>query len=271
MFFARVVQYLTTCFRDDIKKYRMPPGYKPEIKRLPRQGGSKMENQPFEKTQSLKSILENTAEDPWNYFEKYHIREVREMCLKHFSSMKCMSANRTLWMRKKIDAMALINDPLTEDLLSAYLFAIKEDQYIAEAIEYTIQLKKYFTNNFLSKIIAGKLLNGSQRISYSIYSRIPSIQTFILELILEICPRVNENLRNYDEQNWHCAERGLKIAVAAKDDSFLDKLQDIISLYHDGKIRPSGPSSLHFVPFYLPSSNLAFLKAVKKELKGCKK
>jgi len=218
------------------------------------------QEQKFEKSIYFQQFLAEARRQPFMYFEKSSIREVRIECLKTIKERGYIHPD---WAESCIDALFDQNDDLKEDALSWYLFAAETDTAIIRAINFALSLreKKEYLNrinsNTLSKFIAGRLLKDHE---IRVYPLLPPLHEFIVELLNELKNKGSGN-NGYFNSDWYCAERALRIIIAAEDYLFLPRVEELILLHQQGVIKPYGND-----PPYQKDQNIAALKATRRFL-----
>lgn len=214
----------------------------------------------FKKTVALSEILEGVWHSPFKYFEDWPILEVREKCLKEMERRRFFDSE---WLEPCIRELleGYDNYDFGKKMLSFYIFA-ERNEVVIRAIEFALSLWREGRawEGELSKVIAGRLLKDKTKL----YPKLPSLHGFLEDLLDKLMKKGQRD--GYLASNWYCAERALRIIIAAEDFSFLPKIEELILLLQEGEIYPSKCD-----PPYTRDLNLAMLRATKRLLLKAKK
>ncbi|MBU1102645.1 hypothetical protein KJ853_03260 [Patescibacteria group bacterium] len=221
----------------------------------------------FERVFEFREILQEAVRSPFRCFEKWPILEVWEKCLKAIGERGVIYKEEADWAEKWIHTLleqSVVSRDIGKKLLSWYVFTAR-GKLAVRAVEFALGLRQGLKvwPDELSKLIAGRLIKNVSNEGF-FYPQLPSLKKFLHELLDEF---KKERRDGYLDSTWYCAERALRIIVAAEDFSFLDKIEEVILLMQAGQIFPSESSE----PFYFKVSNLGAFKEAKKILVRARK
>ena len=194
-------------------------------------------NEFVRKAVPLQELLQNAERDPFTTFDKWPIKEVRDICVKRLGGLYfSLDTAKADWLEERILMLAEEREGYWENLLSCYIFSSTEWLDI-RALEFAINLlKKEEVNKVVfkgvSKAVAGKI----SRDSY-LYWYLPSIKDFIQFSISVMEPKYKDD--HYSDARWYLLERAVRCCLLkVKDIGFLPELQKILSLLEAGEIKP---------------------------------
>lgn len=217
----------------------------------------------FARTIGEEELMRKAKNNPLIYFKQWPLREVRKACVKEIKKNSSyhryrISQDLAEWLEECIPALLEQNDRFGEEFLEWYICEGTKDEDAVRAIEFGIKLKNKISVTYnLSKFIAGRLLKSGD---IMLYSQIPSLRSYLLELLSDLAKQKGKRdgvLGSY----WICAERAMKIIIAAGDFSFLPQIEELITLYQTGILNP-----WRFSAPYEKGMNLAMLKETRRLL-----
>ncbi len=216
---------------------------------------------------SKNEFLRLAKDNPLTTFEKYPVLEIQEACLKAMDG-----SDVPLWDCDADWAEACIRDFLKQNIVASnfrervlawYVYSTRKALSI-RAIEFAISLwqNKRIQTGELTKLIVEKLLDRRYA-EPDLYCKVLSLRDFIEEVFNEF--KDMGRATGYYDYHWYALERILRIIVAVKDFSFLDRIEEIILSLQEGKIWP-----LSLSPYYIKSMHLVALQDAKKILAEAK-
>lgn len=222
----------------------------------------------MERTVRYKEVLENKVlDDSFECFIEWNLFEVRKACLRRIERFE-VGHHQADWAEKCVRSLqefgTLDDLDLAFDVLSWYVFKAYQDNIAIRAIEFAISLSKKdnFLTNKISKIVAGRLKDTD----ICLYYEIPSLKPFLCKLLRSIARRILYGNYEYLNSDWYQSERAQRLILAAKDFSFLWKIDEIIMLLKEGCIYPWSYS-----PPDTKDIHLARLRITRKYLAKAKK
>lgn len=204
----------------------------------------------FTKTMTMGQILNDLRSgqrDPMRTFEEFPIKEIREECISRLQFRK-MDIVVVKWLEDQALGLLRKNDYFAKDVLSFYLFNTKEDEESGysmgpkRAIKYLTDLKPVATESTpfslydCSKMITGRLFGGFE----PAIEKYEEMKYFLSDFFGYCLDRIYVRLDDgYPERDWACAQRALRVFLAAKDCTHLKTINELIAFFDERVIRPS--------------------------------
>jgi len=216
----------------------------------------------FGRAVEFREIMLEAERVPFKCFEKWPIFEVWKKCLKEIREQGVLYEPQADWAEKWINTLLESNEnrDIREELLSWYVLTAR-GQLAVRAINFALSLRRGFKiwPEELSKIITKRLIKHVDNEGFLYWPQLSCIKEFLHELLDDF---KKERKEGYLDHTWYCAERALRIIVAAKDFSFLDNIEEMIVLIQSGQLFPRKGSE----PFYVKASNLEVFKQARRIL-----
>ena len=186
------------------------------------------------------------AQHPFDKFERYQIKEVREAAIKGMYSWDTRpnGGERSDWAEKCVKGLLQNGDQeMAKKILEWYIFESVPEEAQARALKFALTVKNTapFHNdchciekNDLAKMIGGKIKKDPK-----LYFMVPGLAKFFEEFLRELEKISVCCDSKYYEDDWNRAERVLCIVALVRDISFLPILERLSALFRQKRLRPN--------------------------------
>jgi hypothetical protein len=172
----------------------------------------------FRWTTSLPEVMAQARRNPVQTFEDWPLVEVRTACLQEISVW--IDRNTPRFDEKTADWIESFlleaegagsgnRDPFGADALAWYV-AVAPEKLGARAIEFAIQRRGAWENQYVSKIVNGRLKKDPW-----LWEGISNLIDFLEESLTFLWSDEHSNV--YDERSWITAERALRMIARAEE------------------------------------------------------
>jgi|GEM_PF-4170989 len=225
----------------------------------------------FESTDELREILVFAQDRPFDYFERYSIKEIREVCVQGMYRQRMSSQNAT-WAQECIKGLLQNGDrEMAQKVLEWYIFEPAFPSAEKDAVEFALSLLyphafyggdcHYIKPDALLKMIAGKLKKAPH-----IYPSIRGLDKFFGAFLKQLANSTNNGQHYYYSDCWCQVERVVTVIALVEDTSYLPTLQELSALFGRGKLRPYDEKGPLTKEMHLALIN-ATIKILQKKIK----
>jgi hypothetical protein len=234
-------------------------------------GKKSPEAERFKVTETLKEILAFAAQHPFDKFEQYPIKEIREAAIKGMYSWDCRpnGGERSDWAEQCISGLLQNCDQeMAKNVLEWYLYESDPEEAAARAIRFALTLKNpssfHNDHHFIQPNDLAKMITGRIKKNPRLYSLAPKLSDFYRTFLKQLQERSTYSSKKYYDDDWYPAERALHIIALVKDITLLPILENLAALFRDKKLQPDDNKNeltkqLHYATI------TATIKILKKE------
>ena len=188
----------------------------------------------FKKTISPAEIDEAIKASPFDAFERWELKTIREKCVAEMRHSHPPDTEMD-WALTRVERF--YNDPwIFEELLSWFAFCARNNDAVIKALEKAIQIAMTGSPLPSTEVTIAKVVLGKLRNKPGLYWELPAIRPYLQKLLFSI---YNEFRYPYDEWKWKLTERAIRTIISQKDASFLPDVTKLLVMSKQGKIRPS--------------------------------